>query len=218
MASKPLIRSSFLPYHVTLRVNNREVFPLPMEVVWKMLKEQCYLAFACHGVEIQALVLMYNHLHLLLTTPADDLGVVMRFFVSELTRRLNPVCGRSNRIFGSRYHPTLIDSELYFRTVLKYIYRNPVRSGTVARVEDYPFSTLQGLMGNERLDFPMFYPRAGVGVSLPSLDAADLLDWLNQPFQREVEEGVRLGLRRKVFALPVERASRKKLFVEGQAL
>src|ERR1700744_4903831 len=43
-----------------------------------------------------------------------------------------------------------IDSFYRFHEVYKYIYRNPVEAGLVRNVEDYPFSTIQNVLGVQR--------------------------------------------------------------------
>lgn len=199
MPRKNLIRTDCVPYHVTARANNREPFHLAPERFWALLGSELWVLSLVSGVEIHALVLMPNHFHLILTTPLHDLGKAMDLFMSEITRRLNRTTGRSGRVFGGPYHWTLINSTRYFHHVLKYVYRNPVKAGLVKRVEDYPFSTLHGLLGNSWLPVPIYFTRVAMELGLPSPEPDAQLEWLNRPFPNEFDYLIGKGLRKPCF-------------------
>jgi REP element-mobilizing transposase RayT len=216
MPRKNLIRSTTLPYHVTARGNNREVFPCEGVQAWNVLLDKCLEVRLLFEVEVHALVLMPNHFHLLVSTPLKyhDLGVVMQQLMRSVTRSMNSISGRSGHVFGGRYHWTLIDSTRYFRHAFKYVYRNPVRAGICGKVEDHPFSTLQGLIGKAHLPFPLYYP---YGMSaIPGLSGNDhgLLHWLNEPFGSEEERAIRGALRKSVFTPPRSGWKRTGLLAE----
>jgi putative transposase len=199
MPRKPLIRSSTLPYHVTARGNNREPFHLASEDVWKIFEAHCFEIYLLFQVQVHAFVLMNNHFHLLISTPHEDLGKVMMYFMRTVTRTINLRSGRSGRVFGARYHWSLIDSDLYFAHALKYVYRNPVRAGVCVRAEEYPFSSLAGVLGFRPLSFPLFFPFGCEGfLKIPS-ELDDLLLWLNQPFRKEQQLAIQKALRRTQF-------------------
>jgi REP element-mobilizing transposase RayT len=203
MARKNLIRSSFFPYHVSNRCNNREWFKLPLETVWKVTTTELYRIALMHGVEIHAFVLMSNHYHLLISTPDRDLGIVMSEFGSSVTRTFNTISGRLGHLFNGPYKWSQIQTPNYYSNALKYVYRNPVRAGIVPKVEDYCFSTLPGLLGMQHLPFPLYNPRPEIqGISLVPPDTDSMVDWFNQPFQNEIQSALDRGFRRKVFALP----------------
>lgn len=132
MPRKRLIRSDCLPYHVTARSNNREKFPLPLKDVWGILCEEILSAQIALGIEVQSFVLMPNHFHMLLTTPETDLGEVMKSFMRNTTKTLNLESGRSGRIFGGPYYPSIIESDQYFSQAYKYVYRNPAKAKLVS--------------------------------------------------------------------------------------
>ncbi len=172
-----------------------------MDKAWEYMSSHLYEIQLLFGGKIHALVLMPNHLHLILTVPNEDLGIVMQRYVGSVTRTLNLISGRTGRVFGGRYHWTLIDSERYYACVYKYVYRNPVKAGLCARVEDYPFSTLAGLLGSAQLPIPLHYPW-GRTDSWPLPDElGHLLDWLNRPFNNEADSAIRRALKRTQFGL-----------------
>lgn len=208
MPRKRLQRTDSLPYHVTARANNREEFPLLLPRLWDLFGQECLNLSLVYGVEFHAVVLMPNHFHILLTVPQHDLGKAMNVFVSSVTRTVNLLSGRSGRIFGAPYHWSLVNNSRYFGHALKYVYRNPVQANICNRVEDYPFSTLYGLLGLAHLPFPIHLTRVGMELALPSVEAVHQLDWLNRAFPKEAEELIRKGLRKRVFDALIDRRTR----------
>ncbi len=208
MARSCLIRSAEFPYHVTGRVNNREVFPLSLDRMWEVFSSEIWLLGPLFGARVHAFVLMPNHFHLLISTPSVDLGVVMNGFMSNVTRRTNAWTGRSGHLFGGPYYRTLICSSLYYCHAVKYVYRNPVRAGLCDSVEEYPWSTISGLVGNTRLPFQLEHATPLIGYSLPSECPGDWLPWLNRPFAREAEDLLRKAFRRKSLKVIIDRGTR----------
>lgn len=204
MARRRLIRSTEHPYHVTGRANNREPFKAELSEVWRTLSYACFEASVVHGARVHALVLMPNHFHMLVSTPKSDLGEVMAQFMVTSTRRLNQLSGRTGRVFGARYHGSLIDSAPYCLQALKYVYRNPVKAGLCDQVETWRWSSLSRLLGEGELSFPLHPLIHGVGVEPGQLDT--LLRWLNQPSPSEQEQRVQKALRSPRFRMPLERS------------
>jgi len=142
MARKRLIRTSEFPYHVTIRSNNKDWFDIPMDVLWSISQQALARAAFKYPVKIEAFVLMNNHYHLLLYTPNSDLDVFMHILNSSLSKGIRSRTGRINRVFGDRYKWSLIQTDRYYRNVVRYIFQNPVRAGLTKKCEDYKFSTL----------------------------------------------------------------------------
>jgi putative transposase len=208
MSRKLLYRTNTLPYHVTARNNNKENFALDLVTLWKLMGTEFLSLRLKFGVEIHSFVLMPNHFHLLVTIPEYDLGVVMNDFMSNVTKESNRITGRSGHMFGGPYHWSLITSSRYYGHALKYVYRNPVKAKLRTRVEDYPFSTLYGLIGRDRVPFPIFNPRPELTFSVPGIEPYDLLNWLNKPIPSEAEKIIKKGLRKKIFDELISRKNR----------
>lgn len=171
-----------------------------MDRLWEITAEECLLLNWIYGVEFQAVVLMPNHYHLILTVPEHDLGIVMNDFMRSISKKLNWISGRKGHSFGGPYYRCLINNTLYFSHALKYVYRNPVRANLCLRVEDFPFSSLHGLLGKSYLPFPIYWTRVGMELAVDNAENAyELLDWLNLPVPVEEESQVRKALRRPVF-------------------
>ncbi len=155
MARKPLIRSNHLPYHVTSRAHNKELFPLPIKSIWE-ISNQCFQeAGSIHPIELVSFVLMDNHYHMLLFTPNANLDLFMYEFNKRFALKVQGQTGIINQIFGGRYKWCLIQSQQYLSNCYRYVYQNPVRAGVVRRCEDYNFSTLHATIGKSDFSIPI---------------------------------------------------------------
>ncbi|MGE3975649.1 MAG: hypothetical protein AB7F59_14075, partial [Bdellovibrionales bacterium] len=94
------------------------------------------------------------------------------------------------------FRRTEIRSHHYFLNAYKYNYRNPVKAGIVQNVEEYPYSTLQGLLGQSRLIIPIEQDY----TLFSNLEGT--LKWLNSPSNPEYDLAIKRGFRRKIFGLP----------------
>ena len=129
------------PQHVIVRGNNRtEIFCAEADYRFYLEK----LQFACkkHGCEVHAYVLMTNHVHMLMTPHAEQslsktLQMVGRYYVQYY----NYCCQRTGTLWEGRYKATLIDTEAYLLTCMRYIELNPVRAGMVSHPSEYPWSS-----------------------------------------------------------------------------
>jgi putative transposase len=129
------------PQHVILRGNNRaEIFCC--EADYNFYLEKLKLACDKHGCSVHAYVLMTNHVHLLITPHNDQsLGKAMQMLGRYYVQYYNYCYRRTGTLFEGRYKATLIDSESYLLTCMRYIELNPVRAGMVPDPADYPWSS-----------------------------------------------------------------------------
>jgi putative transposase len=203
MPRKPLIRSKNLPYHITARAHNKEWFALPMPEMWFLTQAALEEAVAIHPVEIISFVLMGNHYHMLLLTPAGNLDSFMYEFNKRLALKIKQRTGQINRIFGGRYKWCLIQSQQYFLNCYKYVYQNPVRAKIVENCEDYPFSTLRTLVKNVQFRVPI-HDRYGFKDEFG-------LRWLNQKIDAEEEMALKKSLSKSVLVDLKSRDTRRKV-------
>lgn len=129
------------PQHVILRGNNRsDIFRA--ETDYRFFFEKLQMACVKHGSELHAYVLMTNHLHLLIT-PKEEQGVskTMQTLGRYYVQYFNYTYRRTGTLWEGRYKATLIDSENYLLTCMRYIELNPVRAGMVRHPSDYPWSS-----------------------------------------------------------------------------
>ena len=131
------------PQHVILRGNNRaEIFCADAD--YNFYLEKLKLACIKHGCTVHAYVLMTNHVHLLITPHLEQsLGRAMQMLGRYYVQYYNYCYQRTGTLWESRYKATLIDSESYLLTCMRYIEMNPVRAAMVLDPIDYPWSSYQ---------------------------------------------------------------------------
>ena len=129
------------PQHVILRGNNRtEIFCA--EADYRFYLDKLRLACEKHGCDIHAYVLMTNHVHLLLTPQEEQsLGKALQMLGRYYVQFFNHCYQRTGTLWEGRYKATLIDTEAYLLTCMRYIELNPVRAGMAAHPSEYPWSS-----------------------------------------------------------------------------
>jgi len=93
--------------------------------------------------------LMTNHVHVLLCTPAADLGAGFKTIHEDHARALNDRHGMCGHVFGSRFYSRLVRNDRHLVGCLRYIAQNPVRHGACRTPRDWPWSAHRALAGLE---------------------------------------------------------------------
>ena len=168
-----------------------------MSVVWEIMTRHLYFISHAFNLRIHAFVLMPNHIHLIVRAPDGNISAAMAYFNTSTAKELCKESGRINHIYGSRFHRTVITSPLYYMHAYKYVYRNPVTAGLCQNVEDYPYSSINGLLGKTWLEVPV--QEDDNWGSLNSREST--LEWLNSAPPKEHLELVRIGLKKSEFVL-----------------
>jgi len=87
---------------------------------------------------IHAFVLMTNHVHLLLSgNVAGAVSATMHRAGLRYVGHVNRRHGRTGTLFEGRFRSSLVQTERYLLTCMRYIELNPVRACMVARPGDY---------------------------------------------------------------------------------
>jgi len=130
-----------LPYHVVQRGNNREACFIEPEnyqfylELWQQLSRR-------YGVEVHAYCLMTNHIHFLATPTSESaLSDTMKVVGSRYACYINKSYRRTGTLWEGRHRSSLVQSERYLLTCMRYIELNPVRAGMVSRPEEYRWSS-----------------------------------------------------------------------------
>jgi REP element-mobilizing transposase RayT len=166
------------PVHVTLRTSGQRFFPLPIYSVWEILGR----VLSRQRFYVHAAVLMSNHIHLLLTPSENELHGLLRELTHEMSTEIRLKFELHHPHFGLFPSYYEIRHPIYFNRALKYIYRNPVAAGLCQRVEEYPFSTIQWLLGNDRVRFAL-HETYFHQIMVP-FHREEFLSWLNTPFMK----------------------------------
>jgi putative transposase len=105
---------------------------------------------AAHPFTIDAVVVLPDHLHIVMTLPAGDanfssrLSLIKRRFTSAVALSGAPVPRHHNgehAVWQRRFWEHTIRDERDFERHVDYIHFNPVKHGFVARVRDWPHSS-----------------------------------------------------------------------------
>jgi putative transposase len=117
-------------YHVINRGNYRTwIFA---DAATRAAFEAC-LFEACErtGWLLHAFVVMFNHYHLAVETPAGNLVAGMQWLQSTFASRFNRYRREHGHLFQSRYKSLLVEEGDALGAVCDYIHLNPVRAGMV---------------------------------------------------------------------------------------
>lgn len=180
-----------------------------MDEVWELFTDYLASSVRDYGLRIHLFVLMHNHFHLVGTTPAGNLSEIMRHFMTETSREITRLSGRINQTYGGPFYSSLIPDDEAYRCVYHYNYQNPLAAGLCEKVEDYPYSSLRGLLGLSRIGFPV------VEDELLFSNVSAMLDWLNDPQSLVARDAIRKASRRRIFTLPHHRETRRQLVTTG---
>jgi putative transposase len=149
MARLPRIDIPGVPQHVIVRgVDRQPCF---------FNETDCLDYLAClrevaaeRGVAVHAFVLMTNHVHLLATGSIPrSISAMMQGIGRRYVRRVNRLYGRTGTLFEGRFRASLVQSERYLLTCMRYIELNPVRASMVGDPAAYRWSSFRGNAGIE---------------------------------------------------------------------
>ncbi len=107
---------------------------------WIYLQRLIHSLAMTHAIEVQALVMMDTHLHLLF----QSMNKNENFFCNEVANQL-----RNSNSLGPEEKPFCepIKNLAQYLAVYKYIYNNPVEAQICKTADHYPYSSLQILLG-----------------------------------------------------------------------
>ena len=138
--------------HIIQRGNNRE--PIFADDQDYHFYQECLQESAeRHGLAIHAYVFMTNHVHLLATPQTtESVGKTLQSLGRRYVQYFNYTYDRTGTLWEGRYKATLIDSDRYLLTCMRYIELNPVRAGMVDHPRDYPWcSYAANALGEDNL-------------------------------------------------------------------
>lgn len=71
----------------------------------------------------------------------ESLGETVKRIASSYVYYYNRKYGRDGHLFKERLKSEPVNDMVYFVTLLRYIYQNPVKAGMVMNVKDYAYSS-----------------------------------------------------------------------------
>ncbi len=134
MPRRPRLDAPGLVHHVFVRgIDRRDLFlddqdrRAALDALGRVLPEDGACCFAW--------ALQSNHLHLVVRTGHRPLARVMQRVGTSFGRYFNDRYGRSGYVFESRYGVRRVDDDGYLLTLVRYVHRNPIGSGSIAGVD-----------------------------------------------------------------------------------
>lgn len=141
MARKPRFNVLGNPQHVIHRGNNRQA-TFFAEEDYRFYLDCLMEAARKYDCTIHAYVLMTNHVHLLVTPgQLESIARLMQSVGRRYVQYINYSYKRSGTLWEGRYKASLIQSDQYLLTCMRYIELNPVRADMVERPGDYKWSS-----------------------------------------------------------------------------
>jgi putative transposase len=204
MPRKNIIRTEVNPYHINARSNNQDWFIPSMDLCYYIFIEVINKTREKYRFQFHHFVLMNNHFHMIVSTPDANIDRGMRYFMTEVSRRIARSSNRINKIFGQRYHWTLIEDSVQYAHAVKYLYQNPLEAKIETRIELYRYSSLtrtQNAFSENKNGFNEFLPT--------KLD--ELLDWINEPYPAHIKECIKQAMKKPIFKLSKSRNNNQKV-------
>ncbi len=141
MPRKPRFNLIGVPQHVIQRGNNREPCFFS-EDDYRRYLEDLTVTTKKYGCRVHAYVLMTNHVHLLITPMMDSaISQCMQALGRRYVKYINHTYKRTGTLWEGRYKSSLVDSDHYLLSCMRYIELNPIRACLVDHPGEYAWSS-----------------------------------------------------------------------------
>lgn len=129
------------PQHIIQRGNNREVI-FVHDDDYLFYLECLQSAIKKNKLCVHAYVLMTNHVHILASPETENsISKTLQSVGRRYVQYFNYTYKRTGTLWEGRYKATVIDSDQYLLTCMRYIELNPVRAGMIEQPSAYPWSS-----------------------------------------------------------------------------
>ena len=181
MPRKPRFNLIGYPQHVIQRGNNREPC-FYSESDYFVYLESLLIAATKYQCRIHSYVLMTNHVHLLVTPMREHaVSSMMQSVGRRFVKYMNKTYQRTGTLWEGRYKSSLIDSDRYLLTCMRYIELNPIRAEMVAHPGEYKWSSYRANAQGEQsklLSSHSLYESLGENVELRQAAYRELFRYL----------------------------------------
>lgn len=135
-------------WHVTARGNERKPI-FRDEKDYAGFLEVLGMVVARFRWDLHSFVLMPNHYHLLLATPAPTLSQGMRQLGGVYSQRFNRRWSRCGHLFQGRFFSVHVERDTHLLELSRYLALNPVRAGLVRSPSEWRWGSFRALAGLE---------------------------------------------------------------------
>jgi len=99
------------------------------------------------GLEVHAWCLMGNHYHVMVRTAEVGLSRAMRHLNGVYTQYFNRRHRRDGPLFRGRYKAVLVEADVYWSHLSRYVHRNPLEAGLINVLSEYRWSSYRAYIG-----------------------------------------------------------------------
>ncbi len=129
------------PQHIIQRGNNRELI-FVHDDDYQFYLECLQNAIKKNKLWVHSYVLMTNHVHILASPETEtSISKTLQSVGRRYVQYFNYTYKRTGTLWEGRYKATVIDSDQYLLTCMRYIELNPVRAGMVEQPGEYLWSS-----------------------------------------------------------------------------
>jgi putative transposase len=132
-------------YHVINRANERRTL-FSNEREYDDFENLLFEGLKKYAVHLYAFVLMPNHWHLVVSPQkAGALAKYMQWITNahvHRVRRHTQTVG-AGHVYQERYRSIIVQSDLYFLSLCRYVERNPCRAALVDKAEEWQWSSVR---------------------------------------------------------------------------
>lgn len=133
-------------YHITSRGNDRHAI-FARDDDYERFLDVLAAALDRFRVRCPGYCLMPNHLHLLLRPAGQPVSRLMQQVNSIYAQWFNRTHGHSGHMLQGRFNSRLVDSNMYYLRVLRYVVRNPVAAGLTPDPGGWRWSSYRATAG-----------------------------------------------------------------------
>lgn len=134
-------------YHIIMRGNNKQnLFYTKKDRYFFINRLKKYAAEL--KIEIYAYCLMSNHVHILIGKANSGLSKYVQKIANSYVYYFNKKYDRCGHLFQGRFKSEPIDSKEYFKTVFRYILKNPEKAG-LSKFDTYKWSSYKNYIKND---------------------------------------------------------------------
>lgn len=142
----PRRKSSNGIYHIMFRgINRQTIFEDDQDkqrLLETLKRYQTLSQFKLYGYCV-----MDNHFHLLLKEIAEPISLTMKRIGVSYVYWYNNKYSRSGHLFQDRFRSEPVETERYFKTVLRYIHQNPLKANLVKNIFECQWTSLKEYLG-----------------------------------------------------------------------
>lgn len=147
MSRKPRLYGQSGVYHIILRGNNQQnIFCEDVDRIF-LLKRLKKYADELH-INIYAYCLMANHIHILAGNIDKNMGLFVQKLANSYVYYFNRKYERSGHLFQGRYKSEIIEDDIYLKTVLRYILKNPEKCN-IDSFNNYKWNSFKEMLSDK---------------------------------------------------------------------